>query len=163
RPGATPASSQASHRPACSPPTTLRRSSPWMPTASATRPRRKKARRRRSTTSFASSAPARTSSTSRGPSCSTRAPSTVTSTTGCPLLNDNYTKEIWEPLIRLVAEGMGVELDDVVEAYQLIHADEDFDVSCAHIAKGTISGMRFEIRGLVDGEPRIVVDHVTKL
>src|SRR5439155_27183814 len=80
----------------------------------------------------------------------------------CPLLNDNYTKEIWEPLIRLVAEGMGVELDDVVEAYQLIHADEDFDVSCAHIAKGTISGMRFEIRGLVDGEPRIVVDHVTK-
>ena len=81
----------------------------------------------------------------------------------CPLLNDGYTKDIWAPLVTLVAEAMGVELDEVVEAYQVIRADEAFDLSSVHIPKGTISGMRFEIRGMLDGEPRVVVDHVTKL
>jgi len=31
------------------------------------------------------------------------------------------------------------------------------------VKRGTISGMRFEIIGMVDDEPRIVVEHVTRL
>ena len=44
-----------------------------------------------------------------------------------------------------------------------IRADEDFDIASGPIEKGTISGMRFEIVGMVDGEERIVVEHVTRL
>jgi 4-hydroxy-tetrahydrodipicolinate reductase len=34
----------------------------------------------------------------------------------------------------------------------VIYADEDFDIASGRIPKGTVSGMSFEIRGMVDGE-----------
>jgi 4-hydroxy-tetrahydrodipicolinate reductase len=45
----------------------------------------------------------------------------------------------------------------------VIRADEGFDISSGHIDPGTISGMHFEIRGIVGGQPRIIVEHVTRL
>jgi hypothetical protein len=44
-----------------------------------------------------------------------------------------------------------------------LRADTDIEIASGTVAEGTISGMRFEIVGVVDGEERIVVEHVTRL
>ena len=62
-----------------------------------------------------------------------------------------------------MAEALGVELDDITEWHEVIHADEDFEIASGPIPAGTISGMHFEIRGEIAGETRIVVEHVTRL
>lgn len=79
------------------------------------------------------------------------------------LLSPGSTTLAWGPVLGLVAEAIGLTLDEVVERHEVIHADEDFAIASGPIPKGTISGMRFEIVGIVDGEERLVVEHVTRL
>jgi 4-hydroxy-tetrahydrodipicolinate reductase len=69
----------------------------------------------------------------------------------------------WGPVLSLVAAALDVKVDEITEWHEVLLADEAFDIASGRIEKGTISGMRFEIRGMVGGEPRIVVEHVTRL
>lgn len=79
------------------------------------------------------------------------------------LLAPGSTTLAWGPVIEMVAAALDVELDGITEWHEVIYADEEFDIASGTIGKGTISGMRFEIRGMIGGEPRIVVEHVTRL
>jgi 4-hydroxy-tetrahydrodipicolinate reductase len=69
----------------------------------------------------------------------------------------------WGPVIGLVAKAIGLELDRIEEWHEVIRADEPIEIASGTIEAGTISGMRFEIRGIVGGAPRIIVEHVTRL
>jgi 4-hydroxy-tetrahydrodipicolinate reductase len=66
-------------------------------------------------------------------------------------------------VIELVAAALDVTLDDIAEWHEVLLANEPFDIASGRIEAGTISAMRFEIRGMVKGEPRIIVEHVTRL
>jgi 2,4-diaminopentanoate dehydrogenase len=79
------------------------------------------------------------------------------------LLAPGSTTLAWGPVLHLVASAIGLTLDDVREAHEVLIADEDIEIASGTVEKGTISGMRFEIIGLVDGEERIIVEHVTRL
>lgn len=79
------------------------------------------------------------------------------------LLSPGSTALAWGPVLELVAAGIGLTLDEIVERHEIITADEDFEIASGPIPKGTIAGMRFEIAGMVDGEERLVVEHVTRL
>ncbi len=79
------------------------------------------------------------------------------------LLAPGSTTLAWGPVLELVAAAIGLQLDEIVERHEVITADEDFAIASGPIPAGTISGMRFEIIGLVDGEERVVVEHVTRL
>lgn len=79
------------------------------------------------------------------------------------LLAPGSTALAWGPVLHLVAAAIGLELDSVDETHEVLRADEDFEIASGRIEAGTISGMRFEIIGSVAGEPRIVVEHVTRL
>jgi 4-hydroxy-tetrahydrodipicolinate reductase len=79
------------------------------------------------------------------------------------LLSPGSTALAWGPVVSLVAEALGVELDAVTEWHEVIRADEPFDIASGTVPAGGISGMHFEIRGMVDGRARIVVEHVTRL
>ena len=79
------------------------------------------------------------------------------------LLSPGSTALAWGPVLHLVAEALGLSLDEVLERHEVIYAPEDFAIASGPIPKGTISGMRFEIVGVVDGEERLVVEHVTRL
>jgi hypothetical protein len=79
------------------------------------------------------------------------------------LLAPGSTTLAWGPVLHLVADAIGLTLDEIVERHEILTADEDFEIASGPIAAGTISGMRFEIVGLVDGEERVVVEHVTRL
>jgi 4-hydroxy-tetrahydrodipicolinate reductase len=84
-------------------------------------------------------------------------------TSGSLLLSPGSTALAWGPVIGLVAEALDVELDDITEWHEVIHTDEDFSIASGAIPEGTISGMHFEIRGMIGGEARIIVEHVTRL
>ena len=79
------------------------------------------------------------------------------------LLAPGSTTLAWGPVVALVAASLGVELDEIVEDHEVLLADEDVTIASGVVEAGTISGMRFEIKGMVDGEERVVVEHVTRL
>ncbi|MFN8018716.1 MAG: hypothetical protein U0P45_11395 [Acidimicrobiales bacterium] len=79
------------------------------------------------------------------------------------LLSPGSTTLAWGPVLELVAAGIGLELDEIVERHEVIRADEDFEIASGPVAAGTISGMRFEIVGVAGGEERLIVEHVTRL
>ncbi|HEV7423325.1 MAG TPA: diacylglycerol kinase [Mycobacterium sp.] len=69
----------------------------------------------------------------------------------------------WGTAIRQLAAGLGVEVDEIKDSVEQEPAPEDFDVAAGHIAKGTVAALRFQIEGMVKGQPVIVVEHVTRL
>lgn len=79
------------------------------------------------------------------------------------LLSPGSIALAWGPVLHLVATAIGLQLDRVEETHEILRANEDITIASGTVEKGTISGMRFEIIGLVDDEPRIVVEHVTRL
>lgn len=74
-----------------------------------------------------------------------------------------FTTDIFKSTICMVADSMGLEIDDFQEEMQNIYADEVIDLPAVYVAPGTISGVRFKIKGMVRGESRVIIDHVTKL
>jgi 2,4-diaminopentanoate dehydrogenase len=79
------------------------------------------------------------------------------------LLAPGSTTLAWGPVLALVADSMGLTLDDIVERHDVLLADEDVEIASGTVEAGTISGMRFEIVGMADGQERVVVEHVTRL
>jgi 2,4-diaminopentanoate dehydrogenase len=69
----------------------------------------------------------------------------------------------WGTAIRQLAAGLGVEVDEIRDSVEQEPAPEDFDVAVGTIKKGTVAALRFQIEGLVNGEPVIVVEHITRL
>jgi hypothetical protein len=69
----------------------------------------------------------------------------------------------WGGAIRQLAAGLGIELDGITESYEREPAPEDFDIAVGPVAKGTMAALQFEIRGMVNGHPAIVVEHITRL
>ena len=69
----------------------------------------------------------------------------------------------WGCGIRQLAAGLGIELDEITDSCLREPAPEAFDIAAGRIAKGTVAALRFEIRGMLDGRPAIVVEHTTRL
>ncbi|MET0473855.1 MAG: diacylglycerol kinase [Mycobacterium sp.] len=69
----------------------------------------------------------------------------------------------WGTAIRMLAAGLGVEVDEIRDSVEQEPAPEDLDVAAGRIAKGTVAALRFQIEGIVRGKPVIVVEHVTRL
>ncbi|MHA0288936.1 NAD(P)H-dependent amine dehydrogenase family protein [Mycobacterium sp. C3-094] len=69
----------------------------------------------------------------------------------------------WGSVVRQLAAGLGLELDEVTETHTRVPAPEDFDIASGHIAEGTTAAIRFEVRGMKDGEVAVVLEHVTRL
>ena len=65
--------------------------------------------------------------------------------------------------MRLIARALGVELDEIRETLLRRELDETVTNSMGEFEKGTQGALRFEVQGIVGGEPRIVVEHVTRI
>jgi hypothetical protein len=79
------------------------------------------------------------------------------------LLQPGVLSIAWGTAIRQLAAGLGIEVDEITESYQREPAPEDFDIAVGHVRQGTMAALQFEIRGMVDGHPAIVVEHITRL
>ncbi|MDA2889289.1 diacylglycerol kinase [Mycolicibacterium sp. BiH015] len=79
------------------------------------------------------------------------------------LLQPGVLSLAWGSVVRQLAAGLGIELDEVTETHKRVPAPEDFDIAAGPIAKGTTAAIRFEVRGMKDGEIAVVLEHVTRL
>jgi 4-hydroxy-tetrahydrodipicolinate reductase len=79
------------------------------------------------------------------------------------LLQPGVLSLAWGSVVRQLAAGIGVELDEVAETYVREPAPEDFDIASGHIEKGTAAALRFEVQGKKDGKVAVVLEHVTRL
>ena len=69
----------------------------------------------------------------------------------------------WGPVVRHVAAGLDVDLDpELDEVVERVPADRDIETASVDIAAGTMGAVRFQVVGKVGGEPRIVLEHVTR-
>jgi 4-hydroxy-tetrahydrodipicolinate reductase len=69
----------------------------------------------------------------------------------------------WGGTIRLLAEGLGVALEEIRETHERRPAVRPIRIGAHTVAPGTMAALRFEVQGIVGGRPAIVVEHVTRL
>jgi len=69
----------------------------------------------------------------------------------------------WGGTMRLLAEGLGLVLDEVREVHERRPATQRLDIQGQIVEPGTTAALRFELQGIVGGRPVIVVEHVTRL
>ncbi len=79
------------------------------------------------------------------------------------LLQPGVLSLAWGSVVRQLAAGLGIELDEVTEMYVREPAPEDFDIAAGHIPKGSAAALRFEVLGHSGGVPAVILEHVTRL
>ncbi|MCP3753376.1 dihydrodipicolinate reductase [Streptomyces sp. TBY4] len=71
---------------------------------------------------------------------------------------------VWGGQIRMMARALGVELDDIRETVERRALDTTVTTrTMGEFEGGTQGAIRFEVQGIVEGEPRIVIEHVTRI
>ncbi|MGI5446746.1 dihydrodipicolinate reductase [Streptomyces sp. CA-243310] len=71
---------------------------------------------------------------------------------------------VWGGQIRLMARALGVELDEIRETSERRALDSTVTTrTMGEFEAGTQGAIRFEVQGVVEGEPRIVIEHVTRI
>jgi 4-hydroxy-tetrahydrodipicolinate reductase len=79
------------------------------------------------------------------------------------LLSPGVFTMAWGSVVRQIADGLGIALTDISEWYEREAAPEDFEVAAGTIKQGTAAALHFEVRGMVDNKPVVVLEHVTRL
>jgi len=69
----------------------------------------------------------------------------------------------WGGVVKQIAAGLGVEVEELRETHEKRPAPRAFDIPPGHVPAGTMAGLRFEVQGIVNGRPAIVLEHVTRL
>jgi 4-hydroxy-tetrahydrodipicolinate reductase len=69
----------------------------------------------------------------------------------------------WGGTVKAVAAGLGVEVEELREVHERRPAPETIDLGFGVVEAGTTAALRFEVQGVVGGEPRVVLEHVTRL
>ncbi|MFB6777321.1 dihydrodipicolinate reductase [Streptomyces sp. NPDC056352] len=71
---------------------------------------------------------------------------------------------VWGGQIRLMARALGAELDDIRETLDRRPLDATVSTrTMGTFEAGTQGAVRFEVQGIVAGEPRIVIEHITRI
>jgi len=69
----------------------------------------------------------------------------------------------WGHTVPMVADAIGAELEKIDTVWEKWAAPERIEFPLGAIEAGHCAAVRFEIRGWVDGEPRIVVEHCNRI
>ena len=80
-----------------------------------------------------------------------------------PLFDTERLAALWAPTVHLVADGVGLPLDRVETTIEKWLATERYEVASGWVEPGTMGGMRFKLAGMVDGEERVVLEHITRM
>jgi 2,4-diaminopentanoate dehydrogenase len=69
----------------------------------------------------------------------------------------------WGGVVKVLAAGLGVEIEELREVHERRPAASRIDLGFGVVEAGTTAAMRFEVQGIVGGEPKIILEHVTRL
>jgi len=81
-----------------------------------------------------------------------------------PMLMPWALDMVWGAMIRVLADGLGLTLDEIRHVVERRPLEKTVDVPGMGIfEKGTQGAFRFEVQGIVGGNPLLVVEHVTRI
>jgi hypothetical protein len=69
----------------------------------------------------------------------------------------------WGGTLHLLAEGLGLTLEELREVHERRPATKPIRIGAHTVEPGTMAALRFEVQGVVGGRPVLVVEHVTRL
>ena len=71
---------------------------------------------------------------------------------------------VWGPVVRVVADGLGVAIDEIRTVVEKRALERTVTVAgMGDFEKGGMGAFRFEVQGIVDGRPLIVMEHITRI
>jgi 2,4-diaminopentanoate dehydrogenase len=80
------------------------------------------------------------------------------------MLLDVALEMVWAPMVRILAEALAAELEGVTTHVERRPLERTIEVpGMGTFEAGTQGAFRFEVRGVIDGRPRLVVEHVTRI
>jgi hypothetical protein len=80
------------------------------------------------------------------------------------MLLDVALEMVWAPMVRILGEALGVELESIVTHVERRPLERTVEVpGMGTFDAGTQGAFRFEVQGIVNGRPRLVVEHVTRI
>ena len=82
-----------------------------------------------------------------------------------PLMLLDYSLDmVWAPMVRILAELLEVELDGIDIHVERRPLERSIEVpGMGTFEQGSQGAFRFEVRGMVSGEPLLVMEHVTRI
>ncbi|MBW2421699.1 MAG: dihydrodipicolinate reductase [Deltaproteobacteria bacterium] len=69
----------------------------------------------------------------------------------------------WGPMVQMIADRLGIELDEIRESFEREYTSEAFDTPMMHVPKDTCAAVRFRVEGMAYGRPVVVTEHVNRL
>jgi len=69
----------------------------------------------------------------------------------------------WGGTVRLLADGLGLQLDEIRQDFERRPATRAVTIGQRTVEPGTMGALRFEVQGIVGGVPALVVEHVTRI
>jgi hypothetical protein len=80
------------------------------------------------------------------------------------MLEEASLRTVWEPMVRIVADSLDLALDEVETFHERRPLERAIEVpGMGHFEAGSQGAFRFEVRGMVAGAARIVVEHITRI
>jgi hypothetical protein len=80
------------------------------------------------------------------------------------MLLDVALEMVWAPMVRILAEALDLELDEVRTEVERRALERTVDVpGMGTFEQGTQGAFRFEVQGIVAGRPLLVMEHVTRI
>jgi hypothetical protein len=80
------------------------------------------------------------------------------------MLLDVALEMVWAPMVRILAEALALELDTITTHVERRPLERTVEVpGMGTFDAGTQGAFRFEVQGVVDGRPRLVMEHVTRI
>ena len=80
-----------------------------------------------------------------------------------PLFTSGMLLHWWRGTIAEIADLLGAQIDDVVLVHDVATVDHDVDCAFGRVEAGTVGAVRFELQGIHQGRPLVVVEHVDRI
>ena len=80
------------------------------------------------------------------------------------MLLDIALEMVWAPMVRILADALELELEDIRSTSNAAPLERTIDVAGMGVfEEGTQGAFRFEVQGIVDGRPLLVMEHITRI
>lgn len=70
---------------------------------------------------------------------------------------------VWGGPLYMIAEALGVEIENTKEVYRRWFTPEAVDYPLGRVEAGQCAAHQIELQGIVNGEPKIIIDHYHRL
>lgn len=69
----------------------------------------------------------------------------------------------WGPGLRLIADGLGLKIEEIRENFDRVATDPDLHVAFGTAEAGTCGALRTQAIAVIDGREAIIIEHVNRL